>query len=90
MAHRFNGAALVRVRKCAAELSHRSHEEPASMGPHSFECGNIRCMKVVSRILPGFNGAALVRVRKSAMRLSTATEMTLCFNGAALVRVRKY
>jgi len=35
----FNGAALVRVRKCLRSRQPR-HQLRASMGPHSFECGN--------------------------------------------------
>jgi len=37
---RFNGAALVRVRKSRGILFRRTYDELASMGPHSFECGN--------------------------------------------------
>jgi len=40
----------------------------ASMGPHSFECGNEPGTQLPQRRIQRFNGAALVRVRKSSMR----------------------
>jgi len=62
---RFNGAALVRVRKSAFRARRPGAPRSASMGPHSFECGN--CQRLPEGKWSGacFNGAALVRVRKS-------------------------
>jgi len=65
MSPRFNGAALVRVRKCRRYAPPRSPGSPASMGPHSFECGNPSTPGRPAAETSRFNGAALVRVRKS-------------------------
>ena len=39
----------------------------ASMGPHSFKCGSVHCLRLVRTGLPCFNGAALFQVRKSGI-----------------------
>jgi len=60
----FNGAALVRVRKLAGFFWFGGAPEAASMGPHSFECGNASSATSGATTRSRFNGAALVRVRK--------------------------
>src|SRR5579875_2996510 len=59
---RFNGAALIRVRNRNSGLSWAGGR-PASMGPHSFECGIGTGRLHGARGLVRFNGAALIRVR---------------------------
>jgi len=86
--HRFNGAALVRVRKFPMRASPGSKAIGASMGPHSFECGNVPCWSSWGRPRSRFNGAALVRVRKCPT-CGGGDNGARGFNGAALVRVRK-
>ncbi len=62
----FNGAALVRARKCADRTRQLGDSAVASMGPRSCERGNAIDRMQEFEKLYGFNGAALVRARKSA------------------------
>ena len=61
----FNGAALVRARKRGPTTPKRSKNDVTSMGPRSFERGNVRHgSRRLNAGLGHFNGAALVRARK--------------------------
>src|SRR5579884_4114263 len=56
----FNGAALILVRKRATAPTRTLSDHPASMGPHSSECGNGPLLLRRGRHAYGFNGAALI------------------------------
>ena len=59
----FNGAAVVRLRKFQSFVYIHSGNV-ASMGPQSYDCGNVNASSVMATTTPGFNGAAVVRLRK--------------------------
>ncbi len=61
---RFNGAALVRARKCRSTQFMHWPKNTASMGPRSCERGNSGDSSTASVSCSCFNGAALVRARK--------------------------
>ena len=62
----------------------------ASMGPRSFERGNLASLRWRRAHLPGFNGAALIRARKCHKNPQEDRPSYLRFNGAALIRARKW
>jgi len=84
---RFNGAALVRVRKY--EQQPGIHLAPgASMGPHSFECGN----ETIGYAEAGGSAASMGPHSfecGNSLASSESSQLRSRFNGAALVRVRK-
>ena len=60
----------------------------ASMGPHSFERGNLQMLPLRQHHRSRFNGASLFRARKRAI-WGWCHQRLPCFNGASLFRARK-
>jgi len=84
----FNGAALVRVRKSIGSKPYGPWPL-ASMGPHSFECGNEVCARCGSRRTTASMGPHSFECGNTGERWPRARHRA-GFNGAALVRVRKF
>jgi len=84
----FNGAALVRVRKSASYGSRGLRYRLASMGPHSFECGNRGGLLHISTCFRASMGPPSFECGNQGC-LPSGTTTDCRFNGAALVRVRK-
>ena len=85
----FNGAALIRARKCRCCLSHNQRFPPASTGPRSFERGNTHARARRRRAQPLLQrGRAHSSAEMPPARRLWARD-PIGFNGAALIRARK-
>ena len=84
----FNGAAIIRSRKYTSLGLQALDIYEASMGPRSFDRGNLAPIRPRGTRHQGFNGAAIIRSRKYPFsgEIPCSAES---FNGAAIIRSRK-
>ena len=61
---RFNGAAVFQPRKLPCPADQSVDPGGASMGPRSFNRGNVALPSILPSFRPGFNGAAVFQPRK--------------------------